>query len=218
LKRFCYRYFFGYQIGRRVRIGLSVLDAGECEIQDDVEIGHLNLVVGVGKLFIGDHAHIGHLNLLRGGDEIVLGRYSDIRRCNEINSIPNPQSVTLRDPRFRLGAGSTITAGHKIDFTDRVDIGERSILGGRNSSLWTHNRHRTRPVTIGSSTYVGSEIRVAPGGTIPSQCIVGIGSVITDALQDESRLIAGVPAKPVRPLDPEDRMLLDYRPDLPDEL
>jgi hypothetical protein len=47
------------------------------------------------------------------------------------------------DPVFLLGDGSIVTTGHKIDFTDRVEIGRRVILGGRNSSLWTHNRQRT---------------------------------------------------------------------------
>src|SRR3954470_23619363 len=36
LKRICYRLFFGYRIGKRVRIGLTILDADECEIADDV--------------------------------------------------------------------------------------------------------------------------------------------------------------------------------------
>ena len=30
LKRPCYRHLFGYRIGRRVRVGLSVIDADEC--------------------------------------------------------------------------------------------------------------------------------------------------------------------------------------------
>src|SRR5436305_6763770 len=204
LKRFCYRLFFGYRIGRRVRIGLSILDAGECEIADDVTIGHLNLVVGVKKIVMGDHVRIGHLNIVRGGDEVRLGRYAEIIRMNEINSIPEPDVVNPVDPRFLLGDGSIITTGHKIDFTDRVEIGRRTILGGRNSSLWTHNRQRTRPIDIGSLTYIGSEIRVAPGGVIPSRCIVGIGAVITKRLKEENYLIGGVPARPIKLLDAED--------------
>jgi acetyltransferase-like isoleucine patch superfamily enzyme len=220
LKRPCYRLFFGYKIGKRVRIGLSIIDARECEIADDVKIGHLNVVIGVGKFGVGEHARIGHLNVLRGGEEIRLGRYSEIIRLNEINSIPDPVVVNPVEPRFTLGDGSIITASHKIDFTDRVEIGSRTIIGGRNSSLWTHNRQRTRPITIGSFTYVGSEIRVAPGGVIPSRCIVGIGSVITGRLEGENQLIAGVPAKPIKQLSEEDRFLIEYktRPDLPDEL
>lgn len=220
LKCLCYRLFFGYRIGKRVRIGLSILDARECEIADDVCVGHLNLVIGVKKISIGDHVRIGHLNILRGGDEIRLGRYAEIIRMNEINSIPEPDVVDPVDPRFLLGEGSIITTGHKIDFTDRVEFGRRTILGGRNSSLWTHNRQLTRPIGIGSLTYIGSEIRIAPGGAIPSRCIVGIGAVITKPLEEENYLIGGVPAKPIRPLGAEDIFLIEQktRRDLPDDI
>lgn len=220
LKRPIYRFCFGYQIGKRVRIGVSIIDAKECLIEDDVKIGHLNIVIRVKKLEIGDHVKIGHLNIIRGGDEVKLGRYSEIIRMNEINSIAEPEVVNPIDPRFLLGEGSIITAGHKIDFTDRVTIGRRSILGGRNSSLWTHNRQRTRPIDIGSFAYIGSEIRVAPGGSIPSRCIVGIGSVITGELAAEGHLIAGVPARAVKELSEEDQFLIERktRLDLPDDV
>ena len=220
LKRPMYRWFFGYRIGKRVRIGVSIIDAKQCTIADDVNIGHLNVVIRVKHLEIGDHAKVGHLNIIRGGDEVKLGRYSEIIRMNEINSIAEPDVVNQIDPRFLLGEGSVITAGHKIDFTDRVTIGRRSILGGRNSSLWTHNRQRTRPIDIGSFAYIGSEIRVAPGGSVPSRCIVGIGSVITSELTEEGKLIAGVPAKAVKDLDEEDQFLIERktRKDLPEDV
>lgn len=220
LKRLCYRHLFGYRIGQGVRIGLSIVDASQCEIEDDVRIGHFNLIARVKKLHIGDHVRIGHLNVVRGGDEVRLGRYAEIIRMNEINSIPDPDIFNVADPTFLLGEGSVITTGHKVDFTDRVEIGRRTILGGRNSSLWTHNRQRTRPIRIGSLSYIGSEIRIAPGGAIPSRCVVGIGSVVTKPLEGENYLIAGVPAKLVKELGEEDRLLIEYktRPDLPSDL
>jgi acetyltransferase-like isoleucine patch superfamily enzyme len=220
LMRSCYRLFLGYRIGKRVHIGLSIIDAGECQIADDVKIGHLNVIIGVKKLSIGDHVRIGHLNIIRGGDEVRLGRYAEIMRMNEINSIPEPDAVNPVDSRFTLGAGSIVTTGHKIDFTDRVEIGRRTIIGGRNSSLWTHNRQRTLPINIGEFAYVGSEIRIAPGGSIPSRCIVGIGAVVTGNINAEEWLIAGVPAKPIKELSSEDKFLIERktRPDLPDDL
>ena len=220
LKRSLYRWFFGYKIGKRVRIGLSIIDARQCAIADDVTIGHLNVVTRVEQLTIRDHARIGHLNIIRGGDEVSLGRYSEIIRLNEINSIPDPEVVNEIDPKFILGDGSIVTTGHKIDFTDRVEIGRRVILGGRNSSLWTHNRQRTLPITIGANVYIGSEIRMAPGSAIPSRSIVGIGSVITAPLAEEGKLIAGVPAKTIKDLSSDDQFLIERktRPDLPDDV
>jgi acetyltransferase-like isoleucine patch superfamily enzyme len=220
LMRPCYRLFFGYHIGKRVHFGVSIIDAAECHIEDDVRIGHLNVIIGVQKLIMGDHVRIGHLNIIRGGEEVRLGRYSEIMRMNEINSIPEPDAVNPVEPRFTLGAGSIVTTGHKIDFTDRIDIGRRTIIGGRNSSLWTHNRQRTRPINIGEFAYVGSEIRMAPGSSIPSRCIVGIGSVVTSKIEAEEWLIGGVPAKPIKELSSEDKFLIERRtrPDLPDDV
>jgi acetyltransferase-like isoleucine patch superfamily enzyme len=220
LKRPCFRLFFGYRIGKRVHIGLSIIDARECEIAPDVRIGHLNIFTGVKRLILDDHVHIGHLNIVRGGDEVHMQRYAKLIRLNEINSIPEPDVVNRVDPRFLLGAGSVITTGHKIDYTDRVEIGRRTIIGGRNSSLWTHNRQRTRPIEIGEFAYIGSEIRMAPGGSLPSRCVVGIGAVITGKIDAEGWLIAGVPAKPIKELGPEDRFLIERRtrPDLPDDV
>ena len=220
LMRPCYRLLFGYHIGKRVKIGFSIIDARECRIEEDVKIGHLNVIIGVSKLILGDHVRIGHLNVIRGGAEVQLDRFSEVIRLNEINSIPDPDVVNPVEPRFTLGAGSVITTGHKIDFTDRVVIGRRTIIGGRNSSLWTHNRQRTRPISIGEFAYLGSEIRMAPGSSIPSRCIVGIGAVVTRKIDTEECLIAGVPAKPIKELSDEDKFLIERktRPDLPDDV
>ena len=220
LKRPCYRFFFGYRVGKRVRIGLSIVNAGICRIGDDAQIGHLNVIIGVKNLTLGDHVRIGHLNIIRGGDQVNLGRYCELIRLNEVNSIPDPDVVNPVEPRFSLGDGSIITTGHKIDFTDRVEIGRRTIIGGRNSSLWTHNRQRTLPISIGEFAYLGSEIRMAPGSSIPSRCVVGIGAVITGKIEADGWLIAGVPAKPVKELSSEDKFLIERktRPDLPDDI
>lgn len=203
-----------------MRIGVSIIDVAECRIANDVVIGHFNIFTGTKSLVIGDHSRIGHFNIFRGGDEIDIGRYCEILRLNEINSIPEPDIVNIADPRFILGDGSMIGASHKIDFTDRVELGKRVILGGRNSSLWTHNRQMTRPITIGDFTYIGSEIRIAPGGSVAPKCIVGIGAVITKSFENEYRLIGGLPATELKELDEDGRFLTERktRNDLPDDI
>lgn len=220
IARPCYRWFFGYKIGKRVRLGFSIIDAVECSIEDDVSIGHLNVFTRIEKLSIGDHTRIGVLNIFRGGKEVRIGRYCDILRLNEINSIPEPDVINETDPRFLLGAGSMIAASHKIDFTDRVEFGKCVILGGRNSSLWTHNRQMTKEIEVGEYSYLGSEIRVAPGSSIPARCIVGMGSVVTKGFENEYHLIAGIPAAEIRALDDDGRFLTERktRNDLPDDI
>src|SRR6185312_7005107 len=119
-------------------------------------------------------------------------------------------------PELELGPKAVVTAWHKIDFTDKVTIGESAVLAGRLSNLWTHNRQDIAPVTIGPHCYVGSGIQMVPGSSIGARCVVGLGAVITRAFTEEGMLIAGVPAKVVKPLGESALPLVTFptRPDL----
>jgi len=219
IKRLAYR-LQGFEVAATARVGCSILDARHCRLGDGAVIGHGNLVVGVERLEVGDHVHIGQLNIVRGGDEVRLERWSEVMRLNVINSIVDPIRTTPATPRFRLGPGAVITAGHKIDFTDRVDIGRRAIIGGRGSSLWTHNRQPTAPVTVGDQAYLGSDCRMAPGASVPPRSVVGMGAVVVGRLEQPAWLYGGVPAKPLKPLDEHDLVLVEVptREGLPDDV
>jgi len=220
IKNPLYRLVFGYRIGRRVRIGFSPIFVDRCVIGDDTRIGHLNVFWRTKELRIEDHVRIGHFNLFRGGDLIHLERFVEIFRANVINSIPDPEVDNPTKPEFRLGAGSILTTAHWLDFTDSITIGCRSSLGGRHSSLWTHARQRTRPISIGSFVYLGSEVRLAPGARVPTFSVVGIGSVVVEAIRVPGHLIAGSPARPIKALDSDERALVTRktRRDLPDDV
>ena len=120
---------------------------------------------------------------------------------------------------LELGPGAVVTSGHRIDFTDRVTLGKNVIVGGRNSSLWTHNRQETAPIEIGDFCYLGSEVRLAPGAKLPDECVLGIGAVLVGEIKEPRSLVAGVPAKAVRPLDEKDlaRIRRKTRGDMPDD-
>lgn len=219
LKRPVYRLCFGYRIGRKVRIGVAVLDCAKLEIGDHASIAHGVVFLGCGDVKIGSHAGIGLLNLFRGGERIYLGDYALVIRLNVINAIPDNDCTNDPDSSFYLGYGSVVTAEHRIDFTDRVRIGKCTTFGGRNSTIWTHNRREGIPVEIGDYCYVGSEIRMAPGARIPDCSVVGLGSVVTKPLTESFSMIAGVPAKRRRSLTEKDYDLIfgKTRKDLPDE-
>ena len=219
LKRPLYRWCFGYRIGARVKIGIALLDCARLTIGDEARIGHGVAFLRCGEVTIGSHAVIGALNIFRGGEAIHLGDWSQVLRANVINAIPDHDCTHAPRSVFTLDYGAVVTSEHRIDFTDEVKIGRCSILGGRNSSIWTHNRRSGAPVLIGDYCYIGSEIRMAPGARIPDCCVVGLASVITKAFDESFQLIAGVPAKPRRALTPDDYELIfgKTRRDLPDE-
>jgi carbonic anhydrase/acetyltransferase-like protein (isoleucine patch superfamily) len=220
IKRPLYRALFGYRIGRGVRIGLVILDADAVELGDGTEIGHLNLITRVGSLVTGKSVRIGALNIIRGGEQVRLGDYAEVMRLNVLNAIPDHDCTTSPVSRLEIGAGAVVVSGHRIDFTDQVTIGRNVIVGGRNSSLWTHNRQQTAPIAIGDFCYLGSEVRLAPGARLAERSILGLGSVLAGAIDTPGSLVGGVPARIIRPLTAEDDALVHRkaRRDAPDDL
>jgi acetyltransferase-like isoleucine patch superfamily enzyme len=219
LKRPAYRILFGYRIGPGVSIGLSLLDAQQVDLEEGTHIGHFNLILRVGHLQAAPHARVGLCNIIRGGERVSLGAYSTVMRFNVLNAIPDHDCSTHPVSILELGDGAIVVSGHRVDFTDQVRIGRNVILGGRNSSLWTHNRQETGPITIEDFCYLGSEIRIAPGARLPSECILAMGSVLTGKIDQPRSLVAGVPAKTVRALTEEDltRVRFKTRSDIPND-
>lgn len=220
LKRPLYTAFFGYRIARGVRIGFVILDAQSVDLGEGTEIGHFNLFVRLGSLVTGRSVRVGNLNVIRGGERVHLGDYSTVLRLNVLNAIPDHDCTTQPSSILELGAGAIVVSGHRLDFTDRVTIGRNVIVGGRNSSLWTHARQLTAPIVIGDFCYLGSEVRLAPGARLPERCILALGSVLSGQIETPGSLVGGVPAKILRPLDPDDEAQVrrKTRPDMPDAL
>lgn len=216
-----YRRLFGYRIGRGVRIGfVPFLGVARCTIGDGARIGSFNLFYRLGELAIGRQARIGFLNVFRGGERVSIGDFCTILRQNTINSIIDGDLSGPAEASFAMGAGAVIASGHWFDFTAGISLGENVIVGGRNSSFWTHNRQRGRPVSVGRHTYLGSEIRVAPGVEVAPLCVVALGSVLSGRYDLPRTLIGGNPAIALRPLAERDLYLVTHRTrkDLPDDL
>lgn len=63
-----------------------------------------------------------------------------------------------------------------------------------------------KPITIGNDCWFGANVTVCPGVTIGDGCIIGAGSVVTKDVPPLS-IIAGVPAKVIRKITEEDRII-----------
>lgn len=218
LKRPLYRWLFGYRIASGVRIGLCLLDARRVELGEGTSLGHFNVFLRVGELRTGRGARVGYFNIVRGGELVCLGHYSTVMRLNVLNAIPDHDCTTDPTSVLEIGDGALVVSGHRIDFTDRVVLGRNVIIGGRNSSLWTHTRQETAPITIGDFCYLGSEVRLAPGSSLPAECILALGSVLSGQVKESRVLVGGVPARVIRPLSDADLALVrrNSRNDIPD--
>jgi acetyltransferase-like isoleucine patch superfamily enzyme len=220
LKLPLYRVLFGYKIGRQVRIGFSpIVGVRRLVIGDGTRIGWFNVFYRVDEVVIGRQVKVGVLNCFRGGQAIRIGDYCSILRMNTINAIIDGDFISAIAPTFEIGAGAVITTGHWLDFSAGIRIGDHVILGGRNSSLWTHSRQLGKPISLASHTYLGSEVRLAPGVSVAPFCVVALGSVLSGRFDRPRSLISGNPAQVVRKLREPDLFLVTRktRRDIPDQ-
>jgi acetyltransferase-like isoleucine patch superfamily enzyme len=111
--------------------------------------------------------------------------------------------------RLTIGSGGVINYGASIGATGEIRIGERVNIGPFVMIIDTtfhdvYDRSRVppaKPVTIGDEVFLGAKSSVMPGVTIGEGAIVATGAVVTRDVPAFT-MVAGVPAKVVRELDP----------------
>ena len=215
-----YRRVFGFKIDKGASIGMSVLDVDHLEMDATASIGHGNVLTRTHNVSLAEGAEIGFLNLFRGGDEVRLDKYATVLRMNVLNSIPENDCEGTPDARLLLAPGAYIVSGHRLDFTDRISLGKNVVVAGRNSSFWTHQARRAGPIDIGDFSYLGSEVRIAPGSSLGPYSILGMGSVVAGSWSDGRAVLGGVPARPIRPVTADDEKGLEHKTkkSIPDDL
>ena len=183
LKVLVLRGAFGFRLGKGVHIGFSVLM--------------------VDRMEMGDHAYIGNLNVFKSLDRLDMGTGSRIGRGNVISSDFGLGAA------LRLGEYSSISTDHYLDVQADVVIGNNVVVGGRNSTFFTHSLSPRLPpsqdhvgaISIGDWCYIGSDVGILPGVRIPDHCFVGMGAVVASSPSHAYRVIAGNPAEERSPLD-----------------
>lgn len=115
---------------------------------------------------------------------------------------------------LELGNQAEINAHCFLLAKDRIVIGDNSTLAYQTTILTSanpngpHNKlakiypKMTKPVTIGHNTWIGARSTILPGVTIGNYCVIAAGSVVNKNVPDYT-VVAGVPAKKVKDLDPE---------------
>ena len=109
----------------------------------------------------------------------------------------------------RVGKGVFINFG--CTFLDRGGItSEDDVVLGAGVQLRTENhpenpeqRHNvyTRPILLRKGAWIGAGALILPGVTVGEHAIVGAGSVVTRDVPD-GMIVAGNPARVIRPIDP----------------
>lgn len=118
------------------------------------------------------------------------------------------------DYGYNISTGDNFYANHGVVILDAapVTIGHDVLLGpGVNISTVSHplNAERrqqkleiAKPIVIGNNVWVGMGAQILSGVTIGDNAVIAAGAVVTNDVA-ASTLVAGVPAKVIRPLDDE---------------
>lgn len=198
LKRWAYRTFLGYRIGRGVTFAPGAVVVGEhVELGDHVEIGLLAVVQGK-SIRIGRHSSVGTFSYV-SCETIEIGEDARIR---EQVYVGGPQ---LPESRFTLGDRTIVLQMAFINPTKPVTIGDDTGIGGH-CLIFTHGAWLNvldgypvtyEPVTLGRSVWLPWRVFIMPGSTIGDGSVIGANSLVSGTIPPNS-LAVGSPAKVIR--------------------
>lgn len=179
LRVLLYRALFGYRITRSFIGWGTIIAVDSAEIMD-CRIGRRNRFIGPMRVTVRPGARIMDRNAFVCGWWAAESQFEAAGYAR----------------RLHVGERCLITSEHHIDVVGAFVLGDGSWIAGARSQFWTHGAGaHERDITIGAQCYVGSGVLFAPGASIGSNCIVGLGSVVTKALDGQNLLIAGHPAR-----------------------
>lgn len=180
----------GVRIGKNVKIGFSIITSSIVEIEDDVVIGHFNLLLN-NEIVLKKGSKIGYLNILKGPFTLVLKQKAALGNKNYITRAK--LGVTYGKSILSLGELTKITTSHHLDLTRSISFGDFSILAGIRSQMWTHGYYHANTgqdriridgeISIGNNVYIGSGCIFNPGVKVVNAVHVGAGSVISKNLE-----------------------------------
>ena len=181
--------WFGYQIHPSAKIGLAWIFPSNLIMKEESKIGHFTVAIHLDKIEIGQKSSIGRNNWITG--------FSSHGSSKHFNHQPERTSELL------MGNNSAITKDHHIDCTNIIRIGDFVTVAGYQSQLLTHsinvfdNRQDSKPIIIGDYTFIGTNCVILGGASLPAFSLLAAKSMLSKAYEEEWKVYAGVPAKPI---------------------
>lgn len=163
------------------------------------------------------NSKIDNLNVAIHLDVISMEKNSSISRSNWITGFPTHTGAKFfkhdvsRRSELIIGQDSAVTKHHHIDCTNSVQIGCFTTIAGYNSVILTHsidihkNRQDSFPIKIGDYCFVGTSCVILGGAELPNRSVLAAGGVLTSKFHDELYVYGGVPAKPIKQLNEDDK-------------
>jgi acetyltransferase-like isoleucine patch superfamily enzyme len=198
LKRWAYRAFLGYKIGKGVKFSFGAIIVGtNVDIGDHAEFGLLAVVMGR-NIKIGRHSSVGTMSYV-SCERIEMGEDARIREQVYVGGPQLPESA------FILGSRTIVLQMAFINSTKPVVIGDDTGIGGH-CLIFTHGAWLNQldgypvnyePVTLGKSVWLPWRVFIMPGATIGDGSVIGANSLVSGTIPPHS-LAVGSPAKVIK--------------------
>lgn len=139
---------------------------------------------------------------------ISCAHHSNLTLLGDFELGPNVHIELAQGAKLTLGgkknsSASGVTCNTRIMVEDSIEIGSDCIIAWDvfiSDSNWHEitGMPKFSPVLIGDQVWISHGVSILKGAVIPSGCIVGARSLVTQVFFTKNTLIAGVPAKIIR--------------------
>jgi acetyltransferase-like isoleucine patch superfamily enzyme len=127
--------------------------------------------------------------------------YGDLKVIGEYSNITLKKNAEITNNCFLL-AKDKITIGENSTLAYQTTILTSAYPNGPYNKLSKIYPRVEAPVTIGKNSWICARAVILPGVTIGNYCVIAAGAVVTKDVPDYS-VVAGVPARVVKSLDPK---------------
>lgn len=171
------------QIGRDLVLdvrpgGDHVLELGEgCLLQD-----HVRLQLRGGAIRLADHVNIRDFCELKSSGELTLGRSAICGR-----------NVTLH-------CAERVALGAFVGLAERVTVTDSDHANDGSDTWFMAQPLHVEPVELGDNAFVATNAVLLRGVRLGANAVVAAGAVVTAGELPAGWLVAGVPARAVKPL------------------
>lgn len=187
IRRILLNKLFNYEIDPKASIGFAWIFPKELQMAAGAKIDHFTVAVNLDCIEMGVNTIIGRSNWITGYSTNIEGVHF--------------QHQKERRAKLILRNHAAITKNHHLDCTNLIYIGEFSTIAGYHSQLLTHsinvleNIQDSRPIYIGSYTFVGTNVVILGGANLPDYSVLGAKSLLNKSFSKNWALYGGVPAK-----------------------
>lgn len=144
----------------------------------------------------------------------IISANNNIYELGHINFMHNVTifSSWCNNQKFYFGDNSDCNGARIYLFEEEatVSIGKNTIMS-TNIDIWPTDGHSvidkntgsllnalTKPILIGDNCWIAQGVRILKNVSIPSNTIIGAGSVVTKSFKEEFTIIAGNPAQVIK--------------------